>query len=159
KGKDNGVLVLLSIKERRWRIETGYGVEGILPDGLCGEIGRNYMVTYFKEGKYGEGLYKGVSAIADIIAKNAHVVLNTLSNFEEITSENQLSSSKSDGLGTLIIFIIIVLFIVISNLGVYRNRVPGVEVLVAAVAVVLGVLAAEVVAVVAPEADSRKEKK
>ena len=47
KGKDNGVLVLLAIKERRWRIETGYGVEGILPDGLCGAIGRTYMVPYF----------------------------------------------------------------------------------------------------------------
>jgi uncharacterized protein len=68
KGKDNGVLVLLAIKERRWRIETGYGVEGILPDGLCGEIGRNYMVPYFKEGKYGEGLYQGVIKIAGIIS-------------------------------------------------------------------------------------------
>ena len=56
KGKDNGVLVLLAIKERRWRIETGYGVEGILPDGLCGDIARNYMVPYFKVGKYSEGL-------------------------------------------------------------------------------------------------------
>jgi len=75
KGKDNGVLVLLAIKERRWRIETGYGVEGILPDGLCGEIGRNYMVPYFKEGRYGEGLYYGVIEIAKIIANNSSVDL------------------------------------------------------------------------------------
>ena len=59
KGKDNGVLVLLAVKERAWRIETGYGLERILPDGLCGEIGRNYMVPYFKEGKYSQGLYYG----------------------------------------------------------------------------------------------------
>jgi uncharacterized protein len=78
KGKDNGVLVLLAIKERRWRIETGYGVEGILPDGLCGEIGRNYMVPYFKEGKYSEGLYYGVTAIANIIAKDAKVQIEAL---------------------------------------------------------------------------------
>jgi uncharacterized protein len=78
KGKDNGVLVLLSIKERRWRIETGYGIEGILPDGLCGEIGRNYMVPYFKEGKYGEGLYYGVTAIARVIAKNAQIDISEL---------------------------------------------------------------------------------
>lgn len=73
KGKDNGVLVLLAVRERRWRIETGYGVEGILPDGLVGEIGRNYMVPYFKDGKYGEGLYNGVVAIAGVIAKDAGV--------------------------------------------------------------------------------------
>ncbi len=86
KGKDNGVLILLAIKERRWRIETGYGVEDVLPDGLCGEIGRNYMVPYFKQGKYSEGLYLGVSEIARILnggaprnqskAQNQNVPLN-----------------------------------------------------------------------------------
>lgn len=81
KGKDNGVLVLLAIKERRWRIETGYGVEGVLPDGLCGEIGRNYMIAYFKEGKYGEGLYAGVTAIAKIISDNEKI---SISGLEEI---------------------------------------------------------------------------
>ena len=79
KGRDNGVVVLLAMKERRWRIETGYGVEGILPDGRCGEIGRSYMVPYFKEGKFGEGLYYGVLIIADTIAKDAGVKLDSLS--------------------------------------------------------------------------------
>lgn len=73
KGKDNGVLVLLAVQERRWRIETGYGIEGILPDGRCGEIGRSYMVPAFKAGRYGEGLHYGVAAIADAIAKDAGV--------------------------------------------------------------------------------------
>lgn len=67
KGKDNGILILLAVKERRWKIETGYGVESILPDGLCGEIGRNYMVPYFKEAKYAEGLYSGVKKISGIL--------------------------------------------------------------------------------------------
>jgi uncharacterized protein len=67
KGKDNGVLILLAVKERRWRIETGYGVEGILPDGLCGEIGREQMVPYLKDGRYSEGIYHGVSEISRIL--------------------------------------------------------------------------------------------
>lgn len=75
KGKDNGVLVLLAVKERRWRIETGYGIEGLLPDGLCGEIGRNYMVPYFKSGDYGKGLYYGVGKIARVIAGDAKIKL------------------------------------------------------------------------------------
>ncbi len=78
KGKDNGVLMLLAVRERRWRIETGYGVEGVLPDGLCGQIGRNYMVPYFKDGKYGEGFYYGVSAVAKVIAQDAQKELNGL---------------------------------------------------------------------------------
>jgi len=125
KGKDNGVLVFLAVKERRWRIETGYGVEGILPDGLCGEIGRNYMVPYFKAGNYGEGLYQGIRAIANIIARDTHVTLDRLGNFEGISPGNQSSSITPNGLATVIIFIVIVLFIVISNLGAYRNRYYG----------------------------------
>lgn len=77
KGKDNGVLILLAIKERRWRIEIGYGLESILSDGLCGEIGRDYMTPYFKQGKYGEGLYYGVAEIAKVIAKDAKVNLSS----------------------------------------------------------------------------------
>lgn len=78
KGKDNGVLILLAIKERRWRIETGYGVEGILPDGRCGEIGRKEMVPYFKSGDYGEGLYRGTAAIANLIAGESKIELESL---------------------------------------------------------------------------------
>lgn len=70
KGKDNGVLILVAVKERRWRIEAGYGIEGILPDGLCGEIGRD-MVPYFKEGNYGEGLYRAVLKISRIVAQGS----------------------------------------------------------------------------------------
>lgn len=79
KGKDNGVLVLLAVKERRWRIETGYGVEGVLPDGLCGEIGRNYMVPYFKSAGYGEGLYQGVMQIAKVISDSSGIPLGSAS--------------------------------------------------------------------------------
>jgi len=82
KGKDNGVLVLIAVTEHRWRIEVGYGLEGILPDGLCGQIGRNYMVPYFRQGKYGEGLYYAVAAIAKIIAQDAHTSLSSLEGVE-----------------------------------------------------------------------------
>ena len=92
KGKDNGVLVFLAIKERRWRVESGYGAEGILPDGRCGEIGRNYMVPYFKNGEYGKGLYNGVTAIAGIIAKDANTTLS------EVPLENKTSPSGTDWL-------------------------------------------------------------
>lgn len=70
KGKDNGVLVLVAIRERRWRIETGYGIENVLSDQLCGEIGNKYMVPYLKEGKYGEALYNGVSEITKVILQS-----------------------------------------------------------------------------------------
>ncbi|MDD5496419.1 MAG: TPM domain-containing protein [Candidatus Omnitrophica bacterium] len=89
KGKDNGVLVLLAVKERRWRIETGYGIEGTLSDGLCGEIGRNYMVPYFKDGKYGEGLYNGVSAIAQKISDEAKVTLSGSADLKHVVRKKE----------------------------------------------------------------------
>lgn len=100
KEKDNGVLVLLAIKERRWRIETGYGVEGILPDGRCGEIGRNYMVPYFKKGEYDKGLYYGVAAISGIISKNAKVELSGLRGAEAGAYGGYSKKKKSENFKT-----------------------------------------------------------
>ena len=115
KGKDNGVLVLLAIKERRWRIETGYGVEGILPDGLCGEIGRNYMVPYFKDGKYSEGLYYGVTAIANIIAKDAHIALEELGNTDIQSLKNRKKSGDNVAIIIIILIICFINFISLLN--------------------------------------------
>ena len=75
KGEDKGVLILVAIKERKMRIEVGYGLEGILPDGLAGEIRDRYMIPYLKQNKFGEGVLNGVSAVSQIIAKDAGVKL------------------------------------------------------------------------------------
>jgi len=75
KGQDKGVLIFLAVKERKLRIETGYGVEGILPDGLVGEIMDRYMLPHLGQGDYGLGLYNGVYAVSSVIAKDAGVQL------------------------------------------------------------------------------------
>ena len=75
KGEDKGVLIFVTVKERKMRIETGYGVEGILPDGLVGEIRDRYMVPYLKQDKFGEGLLAGTLAVSQIIAKDAGIQL------------------------------------------------------------------------------------
>ena len=75
KGEDKGVLIFLAVKERRVRIETGYGVEGILPDGLVGEILDRYALPYFKEGNYGKGLSETMAAVSSVVAKAAGVSL------------------------------------------------------------------------------------
>ena len=75
KGEDKGVLVFLTIKERKMRIETGYGVEGILPDGLVGEIRDRYMIPYFRDNRFGEGLLNGTVALSQVIAEDAGATL------------------------------------------------------------------------------------
>ena len=73
--KDTGVLLIAAVQERRVRIEVGYGLEGILPDGVTGEILDTYVLPSFREGKYGAGLYRGVAALAVRIAQDAGVEL------------------------------------------------------------------------------------
>jgi uncharacterized protein len=75
KGEDKGVLIFVTLKERKMRIETGYGVEGILPDGLAGEIRDRYMVPLLKQNKFGEGLLNGTLAVSQIIARGSGVKL------------------------------------------------------------------------------------
>lgn len=75
KGENNGVLIFLTMKERRIVIRTGYGVERILTDRLCGQILDQRVIPYFAKGDYGTGLGNAVVAVAQIIAKDAGVTL------------------------------------------------------------------------------------
>ncbi|MBW1740010.1 MAG: TPM domain-containing protein [Deltaproteobacteria bacterium] len=75
KGEDRGVLIFVALKERKMRIETGYGIEGLIPDGLAGEIRDQYIIPYLKQNQFGKGLLNGTLAIASIIAKDAGVSL------------------------------------------------------------------------------------
>ncbi len=73
KGEDNGVLVLISIKEREVRIEVGYGLEGYLTDISTYRINES-MAHYFKEGRWGEGLKVGIPQIMAISAQDKEIV-------------------------------------------------------------------------------------
>jgi len=67
KGKDNGVLVLVAMEEREWRIEVGYGLEGYITDVESYRIAQDYLVPKFQEGLYGEGLASTVNVLAQEI--------------------------------------------------------------------------------------------
>jgi uncharacterized protein len=78
KGKDNGLLVLLAVKERRVWIEVGYDLEQFITDGYAGETSRDVMVPHFRQGQYGEGLQAGVSRLVQRIATGRGVTLSGL---------------------------------------------------------------------------------
>lgn len=75
RGQDRGVLIMLALQERRIRIETGYGVEGILPDGRVGGILDRYVRPLLKAGRYDEGLQNALVAVSGVIAEDAGVAL------------------------------------------------------------------------------------
>ncbi|MBT4790271.1 MAG: methanol dehydrogenase [Halobacteriovoraceae bacterium] len=100
KDKDNGVLFLISINDRKMRIEVGQGLEGDLPDARAGQIIRA-IGPYFKKGEYKSGIILGVSQIAENIGvklKNAPRV------------RNRRSGKKYSGLLFLIIIILSFIF-------------------------------------------------
>ena len=76
KGTDRGILLLLSVKEHRRRIEVGYGFEGILPDAEAGRIGRE-MVPALQTANYDQAALTGVTEVAKVIAADAKVVLDS----------------------------------------------------------------------------------
>jgi uncharacterized protein len=75
RGKDNGVLILLALEERRVWIEVGYGLEQWITDGFAGETSRDYMVPEFRRGRYGAGLLNGTMRIVQRIAEGRNVEL------------------------------------------------------------------------------------
>jgi len=74
KGSDRGVLVLLAVDDHKRRIDVGYGLEGILPDGKLGDIGRE-MVPYLRANDFDTAVTNAVSEIAQVIAADANVTL------------------------------------------------------------------------------------
>jgi uncharacterized protein len=76
KGKDNGLLVLLAVQDRKVWTEVGYGLEGFITDGYAGETSRRYMVPAFRDGRYGDGLQAGVARLIARIAEGRNVSLD-----------------------------------------------------------------------------------
>lgn len=70
KDKNNGVLVLVALKDRKARIEVGYGLEPILPDALAGRVLDEELFPAFRQGRHAEGLERGVRRVAEIITRN-----------------------------------------------------------------------------------------
>ncbi|MEL5720379.1 MAG: TPM domain-containing protein [Treponemataceae bacterium] len=105
-GKDNGVLIVVAINDKRMRIEVGYGLEGILTDAMAGAIIRNIIAPNFQKNKYFEGLQKATDAIKNIVEGDGSVVKEQL----------QVSNDRDEILSDIIsIVIIIIIFLIISS--------------------------------------------
>jgi len=116
KGKDNGVLLVVAVNARKYRIEIGYGLEGVLPDSLVGGIGRQYLVPNFKKGDYSTGIYTATLVIANKIASDAGV---KISGMPAVQKTYPVKKGKPAGgpFGKIIslVFFLIILIIFIKN--------------------------------------------
>ena len=79
KGADRGLLILLAVDDHRDRMEVGYGLEGILPDGKVGGILRD-AAPLLREGNYDAAITLMAQSVADVIAADRGVTLSTTAN-------------------------------------------------------------------------------
>jgi uncharacterized protein len=111
KEEDTGVLFVLLPKDRAVWIEVGYGLEGVITDGFSGSISRELMAPAFREGRYGDGLVAGVTAVAERVAKERNVSLGDL----PVAPREQ--RRREGGIPFWVIVLLFVLFLWLSSRG------------------------------------------
>ena len=105
KSTNRGVLILLAVQDHKYRIEVGYGLEPILPDGKVGGFGRE-AVPLLKQNEYAGALLLMTSRVAEVIAKDAGVELTGVRT--EAPSQEEPSPRPSAFRILFIIFIILI---------------------------------------------------
>lgn len=110
---DNGVLIMVSMKDRKWRIITGYGVEGLLPDVTCSHIGNDIIVPNFKEGDYYSGIMGALEEIKKTIDRNPEEIKAMKKKQEEQESEELREIWTNIGFGALALAIMSTLVILV----------------------------------------------
>jgi uncharacterized protein len=106
KGSDKGVLVLLAVGDHKYRIDVGYGLEGILNDAKVGDIGRE-MVPYLRTNDYDSAVTLAVGQVAQVIAADAGV---SLTNTPMPAAEPAPQQHSSPILGKVILLIFLLIF-------------------------------------------------
>jgi len=104
--KDNGLLILTVLDQRRTEFEPGYGLEAVLPDIICYRIGKQ-LVPYFKNKEYGKGLKITLDAIADVVLKKENVAYVKSDSKEANYIINRRNRAKETPLGLQLLYLYI----------------------------------------------------
>jgi uncharacterized protein len=112
KSTNHGVLILIAVKDHRYRTEVGYGLEPILPDGKVGGFWRE-VVPLLKQGDYDHALKQNTQRIASVIAQDAGVQLTG-----SIPEQGAPPSRPSGGisLGGVVLIIILIIIVLATPL-------------------------------------------
>lgn len=114
KGRNNGAVLFVFVENRQMFIQTGYGVEGALPDATCFDITHNVMAPLFKKGDYAGGLKAGVTAMMQAVRGEYKGTGRT-------RHEGERGNGSAFPLG-LTILLLIVIFLIMSSLRRKVNR-------------------------------------
>lgn len=107
KEKEEGALVVLAMKQRKARIEVGYGSEGYINDARAGRILDSYGVPHFSANNFSTGLVAVAAGIAQVVSKEKGIEDQILGKgLEESYTEEKLSLLQIIGIGVLLILLL-----------------------------------------------------
>jgi uncharacterized protein len=110
-GKDNGLLMLVAVKDRQVKVEVGYDLEQFITDGFAGETIRQEIAPRFRQGAYGAGVVAGVQRLIGRIGDGRNVAIPGAPR----TPERR--RSQGGGSGGNVFILMIVLFILINGIA------------------------------------------
>jgi uncharacterized protein len=107
-GGDRLVLILIAVNDHKRRIDIGYGLEGILPDGKVGDIGRE-MVPYLRQNNFDAAMMTAVKQVGQVIAEDAKVTLQDSGDEWQLPQpqQQQRRPHRGNPLGGFILLIIL----------------------------------------------------
>jgi len=111
-------LILLAVADHKYRIEISYGLEGILPDGKTGDIGRA-MVPLLKRNDYDGALTESTVSIARVIADDAHVAL-AANQGDEAQNQPVAAHQRRHGSAVVKIILVVVLLLIFAGSPLFR---------------------------------------
>src|SRR5258708_39841260 len=111
KGKNNGLLILLALKQRRVWMEVGYDLEQWVTDGFAGETSRDVMTPLFRNGQYGQGLRAGTERIIGRVAQGRGVTL------EGVRVPRQTPPPRGSAIPGWLPIVIFIVILIVSRLG------------------------------------------
>jgi len=119
-GKDNGLLVLVAVKDRKIKIEVGYDLEQFITDGFAGETIRHEITPRFRQGAYGAGIVAGTQRLIGRIGEGRNVAIPGAPR----TPERRRSQGGGSGGNIFILLIVLVILIngIAGRLGRRRRR-------------------------------------
>ncbi|MGL4773663.1 MAG: TPM domain-containing protein [Clostridium sp.] len=119
KNKDNGLLILLALNDKKWRVEVGRGLEGAIPDALSNRVMETLAKPEIIQGNYSKGLSDSYSALSDYIASEYGVTLDKSLKVYPPQTQNQNTSNTLPFIGGG--FLLLILLDVLLNRGRISN--------------------------------------
>jgi uncharacterized protein len=121
--RDKGALLLVSLQDRKMRLETGYGLEADLPDGMAGEILRR-MKPYFRQEppQYSQGIMVAVRTLVDTLATKWNVSLEGIEDRRFAYQGNQPPDIGAKGVLILVFAIFAIVLLFIFSIMMYLRR-------------------------------------